>query len=128
MLAILLAAFALRVTMCFFSDLPQLTSDSLIYMRMAGEIMDGTPSSFFPNGFPLVIAGIAIVFGDDKVVPALMLMNTVMSTCVVAVLYLTAKPILEYKYAMLATLLSRPLRSPIECWVNCERSDQVCQD
>jgi crotonobetainyl-CoA:carnitine CoA-transferase CaiB-like acyl-CoA transferase len=32
------------------------------------------------------------------------------------------------KRSLCLDLKSRPLRSPIECWVNCERSDQVCQD
>jgi hypothetical protein len=105
LLAVLLVALALRIVICFFGDLSQLTSDSLVYMQMAYDIVDGTPSSFFPNGFPLLIAGMASVLDDDSVVPALLAMNAVLSAGVVVLVYLIARPMLEYRYALLATAL-----------------------
>jgi hypothetical protein len=106
LLVILSAAFALRILVGFFSDLPQVTTDSELYLRMADDIIEGNPWSFFPNGFPLIIAGLIIVFGDEHYMSALMLMNASMSTCIVWLVHQIAKPILEYRFALLATLLT----------------------
>ena len=38
LLVILLVALILRLVICFFSDLPQVTSDSLVYMQMAYDL------------------------------------------------------------------------------------------
>jgi hypothetical protein len=106
LLVILLVALVVRLAICFFSGLPQITSDSLVYMQMAYDIIDGTPRSFFPNGFPLLIAGVASVWGSNDIVAPLMLINVILSVCVVGLVYGIASPILGHRYALLAAWLT----------------------
>jgi hypothetical protein len=107
LLVILLVALVLRLFICFLSGFPQVTSDSLVYMRMAYDIIDGTPQSFFPNGFPLLIAAVATVMPpDDDIVLPLMLINVVLSVGVVALVYGMARPILGERPAQLAAWLT----------------------
>jgi hypothetical protein len=106
LLVILLVGLVLRLVICFFSGLPQITSDSLVYMQMAYDILDGIPQSFFPNGFPLLIAAVARLSDGDDVVALLMLINVIMSVCVVGFVYGIASPILGGRHALLAAWLT----------------------
>lgn len=106
LLVVLLVALVLRLVICFFSGLPQITSDSLVYMQMAYDIIDGTPQSFFPNGFPLLIAAVANFWGGDDIVAPLMLINVIMSVCVVGLVYGIASPMLGRRHALLAAWLT----------------------
>src|SRR5262245_9434787 len=107
LLVILLVALVLRLFVCFLSGFPQVTSDSLVYLQMAYDIIDGTPQSFFPNGFPLLIAAVASVLPpDDDVVLPLMLINVVLSAGIVALVYGMASPVLGERPALLAAWLT----------------------
>jgi hypothetical protein len=64
--------------------------DTPYYFSMASHIIDGTPFSAFPNGFPLLIAGFMTVFGADHLTAALLLANALMSSCVIVLSFLIA--------------------------------------
>ena len=50
-------ASLIRVYIVFFSGLSWYGPDTENYIKMAKAIVDGNPISFFPNGFPLLLAG-----------------------------------------------------------------------
>lgn len=100
--AILLTALGLRLYLASFAGLPHLTSDSQTYIEMGDAILDGKPMSFFPNGFPLLLAAIAHMTGDADPQPAWLVMNALMSTGIVAAVYLTARRWVEPVLALTA--------------------------
>jgi hypothetical protein len=102
--AILLAALALRLYVAFLAGLPHLTSDSATYIEMGDAILDGKPTSFFPNGFPLMLAAIAHVAGEADPTSAWLVMTVLLSTGVVAGVYLMARRWVEPAYSLGAAL------------------------
>ena len=87
LLSILLAAFALRTGVGFFSGLDWYTIDSYTYFEMADAILDGSPQSYFPNGYPLLIAAAQWLLPQAAVAPVLMGINVLLSTAVVGLTY-----------------------------------------
>lgn len=81
--AILVFALLLRVWAAFFSGANPLTFDSTIYLGMANAILGDSPLSAFPNGYPLLIAVFKLALPGTQVVPALLVVNVVLSTAVV---------------------------------------------
>lgn len=84
-------AFALRAGVTMSGWIPAYTSDSATYITMADAILDGAPMSFFPNGLPLLLAGVAHLTGEMDPRPLWLLMYTAMSTGIVGAVYLIAR-------------------------------------
>ncbi|WP_428675278.1 hypothetical protein [Reyranella sp.] len=101
-LAILLTALVLRLYMAFLAGVPHLGSDGLTYIEMADAILDGTPMSFFPNGYPILLAALAHLMGEADPQPAWLLMNVLMSTGIVAFVLLIAGRWLDPALALAA--------------------------
>lgn len=90
---ILFVAFLLRVYMCFFSGLTNYNSDTISYFQMADGILSGAPISYFPNGYPLIVAGVRLIVEQNFVNSALLALNVLLSTAVVAMAYYISKRI-----------------------------------
>lgn len=105
-LAILLAALALRLCVAFLSGLPHLGSDGETYIEMGDAILDGKPMSFFPNGYPILLAAVAYAMGEADPQPAWLLMNVLMSTAIVAFVYLMARRRLAPAVALAAAAVA----------------------
>jgi hypothetical protein len=99
-LAILLTALALRLYMVFLAGMPHLSSDGETYIDMGDAILDGRPVSFFSNGYPIMLAALAHVMGDADPQPAWLTFNVLMSTGIVAFVYLMARRWLEPAFAL----------------------------
>jgi hypothetical protein len=107
LLVVVLAAFFLRFYVCFFSQLPQFSTDSHTYLRMAEQILRGSPISFFPNGFPLIIVGMKSFVGNDAyLISALMALNVLMSTCVVWLAFHIGNSAADAEVGLAAALLT----------------------
>jgi hypothetical protein len=81
---ILLAALLVRFYVTFFAGLTWFsTPDSYEYLKMADAIVDGSPYSAFPNGYPLFIAAVKMLFPADCIPAVLVTTNVMLSTLVV---------------------------------------------
>lgn len=89
--AILLGALGVRGLVAFASGLPWLTPDSHGYLAMADAILAGAPESHFPNGYPLLIAGVKLLAPTRAVPGVLIAINVVLSTAVVALVHRLAR-------------------------------------
>lgn len=78
---IILLAFVIRVYFVFFSGLTWYNTDSWDYLRQADAILSGHPISYFPNGYPLLIAAVKLLFPDPYT--ALAWLNVILSTLIV---------------------------------------------
>ena len=56
--SILSVALIVRVYIVFLSGLNWVGNDTITYFNMANGILNGNPISYFPNGYPLLLAGI----------------------------------------------------------------------
>jgi hypothetical protein len=83
--AVLLLALGLRLWACFGAGLARLTPDSHDYLRMAEAIAAGRPIALFPNGYPLLIAGLGLG------VPELLALNALASSASVWLTWLLAR-------------------------------------
>jgi hypothetical protein len=61
---ILSIALALRVYICFFSQLPHIHRDSGDYIKQAEALLNRQYINYFPNGYPLIIAFIKFIAGN----------------------------------------------------------------
>lgn len=91
--SLLLTAFAVRFYVCFLSGVPIHSTDTHVYIKMADAILQGTPISDFPNGYPLIIATSKLLVGDTHVLQLLLWLNVVMSTGVVLATFSIARSI-----------------------------------
>jgi hypothetical protein len=101
-LAILLTALALRLYVVFLAGVPHLGGDGETYIEMGPTVLDGNPVSFFSSGYPIMLAALAHLMGADDPRPVWLLMNVLMSTGIVAFVYLTARRWLEPAFALAA--------------------------
>lgn len=67
--------------MVFFSGLPWHSTDTWDYLRQADAILAGNPISYFPNGYPLLIALVKVFTTDPTL--TLAWLNVVFSTATV---------------------------------------------
>lgn len=79
-LVVVLFAFVLRLYFVFFSGLPWYSTDTFSYLKQADAILAHNPISFFPNGYPLLIAGLKLLGQQDR---ALAWLNVIFSTLTV---------------------------------------------
>lgn len=91
LIGILALAIALRVGICFFSDLPWYTSDTHTYLRMAEAISAGDPLSSRPNGYPLLIVILRFLVGEGALPQTLIGLNIILSTAVVGLIFVIGR-------------------------------------
>jgi hypothetical protein len=60
---------------------------------MADGILSGAPISYFPNGYPLIVAGVRLIVAQNFLNSALLTLNVLLSTAVVAMAYYICKRI-----------------------------------
>lgn len=65
------------------------TSDSYAYIAQAEAILNGTPFSSFPNGYPLLIAGMILLTGKTQLYFGLLIINLVSQIITGIILYKT---------------------------------------
>ena len=53
---IFLLAIVIRIYFVFFTNFGWYGCDSEMYLKMGRAILDGKPISYFPNGYPLLVA------------------------------------------------------------------------
>lgn len=58
---VLFLALTVRIYIVFFSGLGWYECDTEMYFKMANGILHGKPISYFPNGYPLLLAGIVLL-------------------------------------------------------------------
>lgn len=81
---IIMLALGARIYVSFFTGLAWFNTDTYEYFKMADAILIGQPYSFFPNGYPLLISIAKLLFTPEMVPTALIIINVVLSTLVVA--------------------------------------------
>lgn len=54
--------FILRVYICFFTTLPHMHKDSFGYFEQADTLLAGGYTDYFPNGYPMIIALMKLLF------------------------------------------------------------------
>lgn len=92
-----------RLAVAFGLGLTWQTPDTLDYLDMGNKILLGSPRSYFPNGYPLLIAGIQFITGEAALVPALRVINVFASAAVVLCVGLIGKNLAgEYAGALSA--------------------------
>src|ERR1700680_413351 len=89
-----------RVYVCFFAGLPAFNTDTFDYFKMADAITRGVPYSYFSNGYPLIIAGIKILFGDQHFQSALLVVNIVLSMIILGFAFQISRRIFETALAL----------------------------
>jgi hypothetical protein len=82
---ILLLGLLARIYVAFFSGLGWYGYDTELYLKMAKGIVDGNPISFFPNGLPLLLAGI-ILLNAGSATTILVVLNIVMQLLVIIII------------------------------------------
>ncbi len=102
---LLTAALAARVYVCFLAGLAVQSTDTFSYFEMADAIAKGAPMSYFPNGYPLIVAAVKVAVGDARLVPVLLLLHVLMSTAVVVASFAIARRLTTRRVALLATAL-----------------------
>ncbi len=84
LLAVLGLAVALRVGAVAASAGGWFDTDSHHYVRLAGDILAGTPTAERSNGYPLLIAALALVLPHGVLALALVSLNVALSAATVA--------------------------------------------
>jgi hypothetical protein len=95
LILLLSAAFVARSFVCFRSGLTPYNTDTYDYLKMADAILEGKPFSYFPNGYPLLIAFVKAIAGNSYLVEILLFLNVLMSTSLVLVTFSIALRFME---------------------------------
>jgi hypothetical protein len=89
--AIIIIALISRVLVCFYSGLPWFVSDTYSYLEMGEAIINGVPISYFPNGYPLLIAFLKLIFFNDQLLVALIITNIFLQLLTIILIELTLR-------------------------------------
>jgi len=82
-MAVTLLAVFIRLWVAFWSGATWNNTDTAAYFNMADAILRGDPYSYFPNGYPLILAGIKLL-APPATVPGIVIgLNVVLSTLTV---------------------------------------------
>lgn len=103
--AILLVGAAARVALTFCSGAGHIKTDSTYYLTMADAILAGQPISDFPNGLPLIIAGLKLVLGADHILNGVLVLNVLLSAATILLVFLVCERLFTRAEAMLAAAL-----------------------
>lgn len=88
---ITLLGLIVRVAFVFFMGAEPLVYDSKMYLMVADGIVNESPISSFPNGYPLVIALFRSFLPTAQTINALLLLNVLLSTASIPLTYLFCK-------------------------------------
>lgn len=99
---ITILAFALRTYVSFFSGMANYNTDTYAYFSMADAIISGDPRSYFPNGYPLIVAATKILAGEPLLADALLSLNVILSTLVVLASYFIARTFMSPRLSLIA--------------------------
>lgn len=81
--SIAVVALAIRAWVAFGSGANWNNSDTVDYFGMADAIVTGRPYSYFPNGYPLLIAATKVLMRPDAIAPSLIALNVLLSSLAV---------------------------------------------
>lgn len=98
---IIAAAVGIRLSVVGFKGMA-LASDTFAYLRMAEAIRLGVPESYFPNGYPLLIALLRTVIPIGEIPYYLVGLNVVLSTGVVGMTYALGREVGTVEVGLLA--------------------------
>ncbi|MDP2318350.1 MAG: hypothetical protein Q8O42_03290 [Acidobacteriota bacterium] len=73
----------LRAIATFREGAIWVNTDTVAYVAMADAILRGEPVSYFPNGYPLMIAALTLLVGQPWLAVTAVSMNVVLSTLVI---------------------------------------------
>jgi len=102
---IVLIGFILRIFYSFYLGLPWFSTDTFSYFEMADGILFGKPISFFPNGYPLIVAGVKFFVGKERLPLALIILNILLSSAIIPMSFLIAKKFLNTNQSLFAAFL-----------------------
>lgn len=86
---IVLFFFGLLVRLLFINFWPyRTTTDTFNYIYQAKMIINGTPVAGFPNGFPIIITILILIFGKSIIIPSVLCVNLL---CQIATAYFINK-------------------------------------
>ncbi len=100
---ILLAGIIFRVYISFFTGLPHVHQDTPDYLKQAEAIISGGYINYFPNGYPLLIAGIKMASGPF-LLDALVWTNILMATATLYFVYAISRNIFQDEFLALSTV------------------------
>jgi len=89
--AIALVALAARAYVAFGTGLSWYNTDTSTYYEQADSILSGDPFALFPNGYPLLIAGLKLVAPESLVPELNIALNVVLGTLTALLVYGIAK-------------------------------------
>jgi hypothetical protein len=104
-LAVLALAGILRCYFGLLACVEHIKPDTPSYLRMADAILAGAPLSDFPNGLPLLLAGLKLLAGSEHLVTAMVLVNVAMSTATVLLAVLIFRRVFGGQDAIFAALI-----------------------
>lgn len=86
---------------------PIVSTDTEIYFSQADAIRSGGWENFFPNGYPLLMSLLPSEIGSQKMVDQLLLINVVLSSSIIVLVYFITKQITEnHLLAFIAALIT----------------------
>jgi len=88
LLLLLIAAFYIRIIAATYPWMPHYTIDSRNYIMQAIALKNGGYMGYFPNGYPLLIFLVSLLFPVEW---GVLLLNIILSVFTVLLVYLTAK-------------------------------------
>ncbi len=92
LLVILAIGLFLRIYISLFTDLPHIHRDTGDYLKQADALVNGGYINYFPNGYPLLIAFIKIIFGNNFE-HILVWTNIILSAATIYFIYAISKKI-----------------------------------
>jgi hypothetical protein len=104
-LAVLALAGIIRCHVGFLAGLEHVKPDTSSYLEMADAILAGAPLSDFPNGLPLLLAGLKLLVGTEHLVTAMVGLNVAMSTATVLLAFLIFRRVFDRQHAVVAALI-----------------------
>lgn len=101
----LVLAFLVRAVLSVHSRSHWFNTDTADYLRMADAIRAHHPYSFFPNGYPLLIAACESILPSSIVPATLIFVNVLLGTAIVAMVYCFTLRLTNNRGAALAAAL-----------------------
>jgi hypothetical protein len=104
-LVVLALAGISRCYVGFLAGLEHIKPDTPSYLKMADAILAGAPLSDFPNGLPVLLAGLKLLVGGEHLVMAMVGLNVAMSTATVLLAFLIFRRVFDNRHAVIAALI-----------------------
>ena len=102
---VVILGFLVRTGICFFTNLPNMHTDSYGYFEQAESILKSGYINYFPNGYPFIIAFLRLL-SEEQYVTMLLWLNILMSTCSIYFVYDISRKIFNNnQIAFLASLI-----------------------